>query len=177
MCVIAYSGFLRFDELSHIKLEHLTFTDDGVIIFIPSSKTDIYREGKQVLICKGRSVACPVNILKQYLSLSQVTSDEFIFRSLSKTKDGFKLREQNKPISYSRTREIMLQSLKPIVGNDISKFGVHSFRAGGVSTAANAGIQDRLLKKHGRWKTDVAKDGYVKENNQSLLSVSKSLGL
>ncbi len=177
MCVVAYSGFLRFNELSQIKLEHLTFTDEGVVIFIPSSKTDVYRQGKQVMISKGQTSACPVSILKQYISLAQVKSHEFIFRSLSKIKNGHKLRVLNKPMSYSRTREIMLDSLRPIVGNEISKYGVHSFRSGGVSTAANAGIHDRLLKKHGRWKTDVAKDGYVKDNKECLLSVTKSLGL
>jgi hypothetical protein len=27
-----------------------------------------------------------------------------------------------------------------------------------------AHVEDRLLKKHGRWKTDCAKNGYIKEN-------------
>jgi hypothetical protein len=37
-------------------------------------------------------------------------------------------------------------------------------RSGGATAAAAAGIDDRLFKKHGRWKSDKAKDGYVKEN-------------
>jgi hypothetical protein len=36
---------------------------------------------------------------------------------------------------------------------------------------------DYLKKKHGRWKSDKAKDGYVKENIDVCLSVSKNLGL
>jgi hypothetical protein len=38
-------------------------------------------------------------------------------------------------------------------------FGLHSLKAGGASTAASAGIADRMFKKHGRWKSDKAKDG------------------
>ena len=51
-----------------------------------------------------------------------------------------------------------------------------NLRAGGASAAANAGISDRLFKRHGRWKSDSAKDGYVKDKLDSLLSVSRSLG-
>ena len=54
-------------------------------------------------------------------------------------------------------------------------FELHSSRAGGASAAANGNITGRLFKRHVRWKSDKAKDGYVKDNVESLLSVSKSL--
>ena len=50
-----------------------------------------------------------------------------------------------------------------------------SLRAGGASLAANKGIPDRLFKRHGRWKSDRATDGYVKDNLKMLLSLSKNL--
>ena len=43
--------------------------------------------------------------------------------------------------------------------------------------AANNGIKDRMFKRHGRWTSETAKDGYVKDNVNELLSVSLSLGL
>ena len=70
-----------------------------------------------------------------------------------------------------------MKALKPIVGVNISQYGLHSFRSGGVSAAANAGGSERLLKRHGRWKTDLAKDSYIKDSKESLLSVSRALGL
>ena len=39
---------------------------------------------------------------------------------------------------------------------------------------ADAGVSDRLFKR-GRWKTDQAKDGYIKDKLEYLLSVYKSL--
>ena len=58
-------------------------------------------------------------------------------------------------------------------------FGLHSLRSGDATAtaAANACINDRLFKRHGRWRSDNAKDGYVKDNLDLLLSVSKSLEL
>ena len=70
----------------------------------------------------------------------------------------------------------MLYALRPIV-DDVSKFGVHSLRAGGATAAAQAGVLDRLFKRHGRWKGVNVKDGYVKDSIDDLLSVSKSLAL
>ena len=55
---------------------------------------------------------------------------------------------------------------------DISKIGVHSLRAGGATSAAN-----RLFKGHGHWASENAKDGYVKDDFDSHLSVMKSLGI
>lgn len=54
---------------------------------------------------------------------------------------------------------------------------MHSLRSGGATAAASNGITDRLFKKHGRWKSEKAKDGYVQENLLEKLSVSKKLGI
>ena len=57
----------------------------------------------------------------------------------------------------------------------MSKIAVHSLRSGGATAAANAGVKDRMFKRHGRWVSENAKDGYG--NLDSMLSVSKSLGI
>ena len=58
------------------------------------------------------------------------------------------------------------------------QFGLHSFRAGGATIAANdLTLPERLLKRHGQWSSDKAKDRYIKESITSRLRVSKSLGL
>ena len=77
-------------------------------------------------------------------------------------------------MSYTRTRKIVLQAFAEL-GYPRQLFGLHSLRAGGASAAANAGVSDRLFKRHGRWRSDRAKDGYIKDSLESLLSVSKSL--
>ena len=63
------------------------------------------------------------------------------------------------------------------MGWDPKLYGMHSLRAGGATAAANAGVPDRLFKRHGRWKSESAKDGYVKDSLESRLTVSKSLGV
>ena len=49
--------------------------------------------------------------------------------------------------------------------------------AGGATAAAVAGVPDRVFKKHGHWKSENAKDGYVEDSLEQGLSVTKNLGL
>ena len=79
------------------------------------------------------------------MSLTGATSssDKFLFRGLSKTRDGYRLRASG-GLSYSRVRELVLEKLIAL-GLDKRKFGLHSLRSGGASAAAQAGVPDRLL--------------------------------
>lgn len=103
-------------------------------------------------------------------------SDEFVFRNLRKCGSGLMLHTDNKPLSYTRLRELFIEAFKSHV-SDISKYGLHSLRSGGATAAANQGVPDRLFKRHGRWRSENAKDGYVCDELNQRLSVSKSLGL
>ena len=69
-----------------------------------------------------------------------------------------------------------MEALQPHV-SDIKQFCLHSLRSGGATAAANNGIKDRMFKRHGRWISESAKDGYVKDKIHERLTVSLSLGL
>ena len=105
-----------------------------------------------------------------------VQSDQFVCRALSKCKSGHKFVAINRPVSYSTIREYFKVNLKDIVP-DILLFSTHSLRAGGASAAANAGVQDRLFQRHGRWRSVAAKNGYVDDSLGSRLTVSKMLSI
>ena len=180
MMVVAFAGFLRFDELINIKCNDVVFYNSYMSIFIEKSKCDQYRDGRDVLIAKSNSTMCPVKTFENYISKCNLdmNSDSFVFRAVTwyKTSGSYSLKKSNKPLSYSTVRTNLLQLLESI-GLNPNRFGTHSLRAGGATAAANNGVNDRLFKRHGRWKSERAKDGYVKDNLLSLLSVSLSLGL
>lgn len=177
MITLGYSGFLRYNELSNIRCANLSFAEDHVKLCIPKSKTDQYRHGCDILISKGQTSACPVAMLKRYMFLAKldVSSDSFLFKAVSKSKSGSKLIFKDRKLSYTRTKECIVSLFKTVDPN--LKIGLHSLRSGGVSAAANNDINDRCLKRHGRWKTDFAKDGYIDDNPCKRLKVSQSLGL
>ena len=85
MCLISCAGFLRYSELSNLRRDNLTFDEQYVKLVLEGSKTDVYREGRDVLISKTNSNTCPVNTLLRYLSSADIMHDSthFIFRPLS----------------------------------------------------------------------------------------------
>ena len=177
MALLAFSAFLRCDELIKLRVCDVTFAAEHMAISLPKSKTDQYREGSTVMVARSGTQICPVAMLERYFEKAALGSGttELAFRGIVHTKTGERLRKSG-GLSYSRVRELMLQRLSSL-GFDAAAFGMHSFRAGGATAAANAGVPDRLFKRHGRWRSEMAKDGYVKDTEQSRLSVSKSLEL
>lgn len=178
ICLMSYAGFMRSAEVLHLRRSDIMFFNTYMCIFIESSKTDKFREGAWVFIAKTGTVLCPVNNLEKYLTWTGIdpNSDRFVFGQLSATKTGYKLRNNDRSLSYSNFRSIFLEALKPHVA-DTKKFCLHSLRSGGATSAANNGIPDRLFKRHGRWSSESAKDGYVKSSVEDRLKVSMSLGL
>ena len=85
MLAISYTGFLRYNELSNIKANNITFYEDYVNIFIVKSKTDCYRNGKNVVISKLDSLQCPLYILRCYLEEANIemNTDMYICRALT----------------------------------------------------------------------------------------------
>ena len=133
-------------------------------------------------IVKTDTDLCPWANLLKYLSqakLSLPTSahggEGFLFGSIQ-TKSGSQFIRSASKLSYTRCREVLLKKLAD-VGLDPKCYSWHSFRSGGASSAANNGISDRMYKRHGRWRSENAKDGYVQDSLESRLAVSISLGL
>ena len=180
ICLLSYSGFLRYDEYSNILFSDVVFHDDFVTIFIEKSKTDVYRDGKQVFVSCTDSKCCTVKMLKRYIHLAKFAenSQDYLFKGLTyhhKSKT-YTLRKQHKGISYTTAREIVLKAFGS-VGLNIKEFGTHSMRKGGATAAAKNHVLDRLIMKHGRWVSERSKDLYITEGVQEKLSVSKSLGI
>ena len=146
-------------------------------VTIKSSKTDQYRQGEVVPVARTGTVTCPVKMMERYYKLGEIAHDSSLpqFRGVTSTKHGQRLRATGS-LSYTRMRELFLGKLGEL-GLGASKFGLHSLRAGGATAAANAGVADRLFKRHGRWRSESAKDGYVDDSSDARLSVSKSLKL
>ena len=67
LCSLAFAEFLRYDKLCNIVPKHIKFHSDYITIFVPRSKTDVYREGNFVFISASGSKYCPVGVLKRRL--------------------------------------------------------------------------------------------------------------
>ena len=180
MALLLFAGFFRFNELAALAIQDISFSETHLTVKVTKSKTDQYRKGNEVVISRSGKVSCPVLNLERYMALAGIdtshkTSD-YLFKPLVKVRSGYKVIEKVKPLSYTRARESLVGLLSKFVPTtDI--ISLHSFRAGGATSAANAQVPDRCWKRHGRWQSETAKDGYVEDSLENRLLVSRSLGI
>ena len=55
---LAYALLLRHDEIAHLSCSHINHSINGFCFHIPSSKTDIYRQGKNVFLSSDNTSLC-----------------------------------------------------------------------------------------------------------------------
>ena len=172
LSVLSFMGFLRFSEVINLKCLNITLKGTLMSIFVENKKL-MYTEKPTGCIYPNYSLL----LFKKYIEAAKIKESEekFIFRQICHSKQGFKLKDLDKPISYTTVRDILLTNLK-IIGLDKTQFGLHSLKSGVTTAAANFGINDRIFQKHERWKSKNVKNGYVYENLRSLLSVSTNFG-
>jgi hypothetical protein len=128
--------------------------DSFLVLHINKSKTDQCRQSNAILISKGSTSACPYNMFLKYSQLvdSGDVSEMFLFRPIYRSGSTCKLIRNNKKLRYTAAKTTLLKRIN--LFSPHRNIGLHSFRAGGATVAANADVSERCLKKHGRWKSD-----------------------
>ena len=129
--ITAYCAFLRFDELAELRCCDVNFNNsDYVKITIASSKTDVYRDGSSVLLARTGTVNCPYTIHSRYFHLAALNcnSSDFVFRNLVYHKSTLSYSLGSRPISYSRARELLLNSLERFPYNPIHLLCMQSYK-------------------------------------------------
>lgn len=179
VCFLGFAGFLRISELMAVQMKHMQFKEDHMTIFLEKSKRDQLREGELVYISRLGQRKCPVGITQRYIESTRLDKnpENFLICRLARTKKGHNA-IGNQGLSYSRIRENFKETAG-IVLEDMGETNVclHSLRSGGASAAADNGVSDRLIGKHGRWASTTSRDTYIKDSKKSRLTVTKKLGL
>eukprot|EP00731_Ephydatia_muelleri_P005241 Em0002g1417a len=121
--LVAFAGFRRCDELIRLRCEDITFSAEGMIIIIVSSKTDQYREGSSLVIARTGGLTCPVGMMEKYFQMGELnhTPKACVFQGISVIKEG----EWLKKTGDTRLRELLLQKITQL-GYEPKAFGMHS---------------------------------------------------
>ena len=174
ICLLGFAAFMRIEEMLDVKVKDITFYPKYMTINVPKSKNDQTREGNIIYVSEIRSRYCPVAHTAAYITIAKLEQSDFLICKLAKTKRGHNVVGSHQ-MSYSRIREVFLEFMRPHFPS--INLGLHGLRAGGASAAAENQISDRLISKHGRWTSEKARDGYIKDSVRNRLEVTKHLGL
>jgi integrase len=150
---IGWAGMFRVSELVGLRWEHIQSFPTGVMMLIPTSKTDQSGQGSYVFISRTAAVGCgagidPVTALEALAAVQGHPAAGPVFTArpqgsgaLSKTTVGVRLRE------YIQAAGIQRPDL----------YACHSLRRGGATEAARMDLALRHIQLMGRWRSDAVR--------------------
>lgn len=177
---LSFAGFLRYADAAVILCSDVRFHADHMEVFIDSRKNDQFRAGSVVLVARGSGRACPVALTARLIAAGDLLGKDVpLFRAFDGRKRPVLL--GTKPLEYARLRYKLLPMLADLLGLSLTEttriFGMHSARIGGATQAAALDVPERVWKQHGGWRSEKAKDMYVKDTRENRLKVSRANGL
>jgi integrase len=146
MLVLGFAMMARRSELAALRIEDVTFTDDGLTILIRSSKTDQEAEGAEVNIPHGvHPDTDPVRVVRAWLDRLNATEGPLL-RAINRW-DQLQPGGMSGAAINERVRKLAIDAAVP---NAVT-FTAHGLRAGGPTEAAKAGQPVSFIADHGRW--------------------------
>lgn len=160
---LAFFGLLRVGELTAetksepglhvIRINDISIYNnagvDELHLKICSSKTDqLHKSATLVIRQHANSCVCPINLLKLYLQVRQRVGESQLYIHFDES-----------PLTRYQFSSVLQKSLLfcEIPGH----FRPHSFRIGGATEAKRLGIADDVIKRWGRWSSNVYL-GYIR---------------
>ena len=168
--LLAYFGMLRISEYTipgqnnFDPSAHLTVNDVTILrarrvaqVFLKKSKTDPFRKGVAIRVGVLNHRLCPVKALIRYLVVrGPKPGPLFLFSN------GIFL-------TRAHIHDILIKSLP-----DVPFVNTHSFRSGGATALANAGIPAYVIQILGRWKSR-AYATYVQYSDKYIITVNQHM--
>ena len=170
---LGFTALLRWDDLSRLKASDIRCYPSHMRVFLQQRKNDQFREGQYVIVSRNDdSNVCPVAAVESFLQEGHHhPSDPLFCRVIRAPRSGDYLSGK---MSYTRARELIREGLQR-AGIHPDGLGTHSLRSGGATAAANAGVADRLIQRHGGWRCATSQHCYIEENLSDLMSVSQHI--
>ena len=157
--MVCFSDFLRYDCACQFLADEVKFYSSHIKIFLAKRKNDQFLSCSVVCIARGKSLSCPVSLLKFLLVKAESLGKHVpVFRSFRKGSYE-KFCPSNQPWSYSFARARVLQALADSAhmsfADFAARYGLHSLRSGGATLVAKEGVPDHIFQAHGAWRSRV----------------------
>lgn len=172
LLLVGFGGAFRRSELAELLCTDITIVEDGLRIVLRRSKTD--QEGKGLIkgiVYGNNEKTCPVRAWKAWVKAAGITDGQ-AFRSLGTAKKP----KIGKSLSGQRIACIVKSRVKT-VGLDSAQFSGHSLRSGLITSAAQAGENERNIQRQSGHKSLPVLRGYIHEGSLFTNNVTAKLGL
>jgi integrase len=162
--LVAFAGGFRRSEIASLCVSDLSFTKQGLLICLRSSKTDQYRRGRDVAIPKAQGDRqCPVRALRRWLTTVESLREEDprpdselpVFCGIDKH-GNVRGRLNSASVGWLLRRRLALRGHSP------EGFSAHSLRAGLVTSAAKAGVPVWAIQRQTGHRSESTVHRYIR---------------
>jgi len=167
LLAIGFTGAFRRSELVAINIEHLIFEEEGVVVFVPRSKTDQEGVGRHVGIPYAAQDPCPVRLLRTWIArLNHCGITEGpVFRRVHRARDGHTLGDGlalgDKALTGESAAEVV-KKYAQMIGKDPTQFGGHSLRSGFATQSIMDEVPEAEIMRQTGHKSVVVFREYVR---------------
>ncbi len=171
LLVLGFAGGFRRSELVGLDVNDLEETADGVVVTIRRSKTDQEGQGRQVGIPYGSNpLTCPVRALRTWLDASALEQGP-LFRAVDRYDRVGTGRLSDKTVALVIKRQAVAAGLDP------SRLAGHSLRAGLATSAAAAGVSERVIMDQTGHRSVAVLRKYIREGSLFRENAAARVGL
>lgn len=156
---LGFAGAFRRSELVAVRAEHLTFSAEGLVVFVPRSKSDQDGRGSSIAIPYAPDPSvCAVRAVRAWLDASGIDAGA-IFRPF---KNNGELRSS--PLS-DKSVSLIIKKYVKAAGLDERDFAGHSLRRGFATSAAQHDVSALDIMRQTRHKTEAMVHRYIEQGN------------
>lgn len=171
LLLVRFAGALRRSELVALDIEDVTEGTDGLTVRLRRSKTDQEGRGRAVGVPYGSNpVTCPVRAWRAWCEVAELT-----------TGPAFRPVNRHGQVGTSR---LTAQSVAAVVKHHAARVGIdpahvsgHSLRAGLATSAAAAGVPERIIAATTGHRSTAVLRGYIRDGTLFRENASACVGL
>ncbi|MFG5121728.1 tyrosine-type recombinase/integrase [Methylorubrum sp. POS3] len=169
LLLVGFGAALRRSELVALDLDDVAVVPEGLRITIRRSKGDQEGEGQVVAIGRTGTATCPVSAYSGWIAVAGITEGA-VFRGINRHgRIGSRL-------STDAVSEIV-QKRAATAGLDPTIFSGHSMRAGFATSAAAAGVEERLIMRQTRHRSAQTVRRYIRDGELFDRNLAAEVGL
>lgn len=171
LILIGFAGAFRRSELCAMAVSDLHFSDRGLVIDVPRSKSDQEQAGDRLAVpFGGHAKTCPIKALRAWLKSANVVEGP-VFRGVD--------RHSNVAATGLHRDSIaaIFKTAAARAGMDATNIAGHSVRAGMATQAAMNGTSERAIAKTTRHRSRRVLRRYIRSGELFRENAAASLGL
>jgi len=171
LLLLGFAAALRRSELVALRVEDVQFEEEGLVLTLRRSKTNQEGRLETIAVAYGSEMrTCPVRALRVWLVAAELVEGPLFV--------GLTPHGGLRPTALGdRMVAHVVKRRCKAVGIDPSEVAGHSLRRGFATAAARAKKPDRMIKRHGRWKSTAMLDRYIEDATRWDDNASAGLGL